>query len=120
MLRRHPIRNLVFAALLFFATGSLLSASSDSRDPEAVDAVLRHAVQPGITTLEAIVDRYGEPSRRSLRRGPGNVEILGYNHEAVLRPAFPLLPLLSFPRRDPADTFFEITDGVVTRFWTEM
>ena len=105
---------------MFFVTGSLLSASSAARDPHAVEAELRRIVLPGTTTLEVIVNRYGEPSTRSLRRGPGDVDIVGYNHEAVLRPAFPLLPLLSFPRRDPADTFFEVSDGVVMRFWTEM
>lgn len=108
----------MFAVLLFLATGSLLSASGAGADADAVEAFLRQHVHPGSTTLSALVKRYGEPATRSVRRAPGETVIVGYHHEAVLRPGFRLLPLLSFPRRDPADTYFEISDGVVMRYWT--
>ncbi len=118
-LRRQPIRNLIFAGLLFLASGGLLSASGSFTSGEAVESALRAAVQIGTTTRESLLEEFGEPATRAQRRGPGEIEIVGYNHEVIARPAFRLLPLLSFPRRDPADTFFEITDGVVTRYWTE-
>lgn len=117
---RHPLRHLIFASLLFLASGSLLSASSESNAQHAVDAVLRKNVQAGVTEVSKVLSRFGEPATRQPRRGPGETEVLGYNHEAVVPPKFPLLPMISFPSSTPADTFFEVTDGVVTRYWTTM
>jgi hypothetical protein len=117
---RHPIRNLIFAGLLFLASGSLLSASSESNSQHAVDAALRQHVQAGVTEAAQVISRFGEPSTRQPRRGPGESEVLGYHHDALVPPRFPLLPLISFPSTSPADTFFEVTDGVVTRYWTTM
>lgn len=120
---RHPLRHLLFAGLLFLASGSLLSASSESTAQHAVDAALRENVQAGVTEVSKVLARFGEPATRQLRRGPGETEVLGYNHEALVPPKFPLLPMLSFTSTAPAapvDTFFEVTDGVVTRYWTTM
>jgi hypothetical protein len=119
-LRRQPVRNLIVAGLLFLASGSLLSASGSSSSSErAVESAVRRTVIVGETSRAELVRRFGQPATQALRRAPGEVEIVGYNHEVIARPPFRLLPLLSFPRRNPADTFFEITDGIVTRFWTE-
>ena len=101
---RHPFRNIFFAGVIFAASGSLLSTSTE----------------PGVTLVNQVIRRFGEPAVREQRRGPGQTEILGYNHEVVAPRRFPLLLLFAFTRHDPADTFFEITDGVVTRCWTEM
>lgn len=117
---RHPFRNLLFAGTIFAVSGSLLSTSTAPNSAQAVQAALQRDIEPGVTLVNQVIRCFGEPAVREQRRGPGQTEVFGYNHEVIAPQRFPLLPLLSFPRRDPADTFFEITDGVVTRCWTEM
>jgi hypothetical protein len=117
---RHRFRHIFFAALLFVISGSLLSVSSASSDQHAVEAALKQHVQAGVTPADQVIARFGQPASREPRRGPGQSEVLGYNHQTVAPKMFPLLPLLSFINDAAADTFFEVSDGVVTRYWTVM
>lgn len=120
MFMRHPLRHLAFAGLFFLAIGRLLGASGELNAQHVVDAALRESVQAGVTDVSHVISRFGEPTMRSPRRGPGASEVLGYHHESMMPPKFPLLPMLTFPGASPADTFFEVSDGVVTRYWTSM
>lgn len=113
-------RHIFFAGLLFLASGSLLRVTNDSSQQHAVEAALRQHVQPGVTRAAQVLERFGEPDSREPVRGPGESEVLGYNHQAVIPAHLPLLPMITLPRRDGADTFFEVSDGVVTRYWTQM
>lgn len=117
---RHPLRNMLYAGLLFLASGALLSASNGRSDRYEVELALSKHVRAGVTDADQIIQRFGEPALREPVRGPGRSEVLGYHHQTVAPPAFGLLPLLSSLRSQQADTYFEITDGVVTRYWTEL
>jgi len=117
---RHPLRNMIYAGLLFLASGALLSASNETSERHEVELALSKHVQAGVTDADQIIQRFGEPAVRESVRGPGRSEVLGYNHEAVAPTGFGRLPLISSLRSQHADTYFEITDGVVTRYWTEM
>lgn len=116
---RRPFRSLLFAGLLFVASGTLLSASNDSSDQHAVESALKKHVSAGVTRADQIIQRFGQPASREALRGPGESAVLGYHHRAVVAPpGLALTPLL--PHAAPADTFFEVSDGVVTRYWTSM
>lgn len=117
---RNPIRNILFAAMLFLISGTLLSTTHDSDPQLEIDAALKKHVQPGVTGARDIIARFGDPLSREPVRGPGRSEVLGYHHQAVVPSVFPKLPLVTSPGDAAPDTFFEISDGVVARYWTKM
>ena len=117
---RHPFRNILFAAFLFLISGTLLNTSHESDPHRAIDAALKKHVQPGVTDARDLLERFGNPVSREAVRGPGRSEVLGYNHHTLVPTVLPRLPLISAPTDVAPDTFFEISDGVVARYWTTM
>ncbi len=119
---RNILRNLTIAGLLFITSGCLLT-SHNSVDESGVavgDSTLRQ-VRVGETTDSWLLATLGEPTSRRDVRGPGDVEILAYNHEIVRKSRGSVFLLFSgrSHKEQNTTTYFEITDGVVTRYWTE-
>jgi len=116
------LRDLTLACLLFSLAGCLINSSSSVNETGRLvsDSTLQQ-IEPGKTTQEWLVATLGEPTSRSPVRSPGNVEILGYSHERVRRSSGSVFLLFgsSSTNTNRSTTFFEVTDGVVSRFWTE-
>jgi outer membrane protein assembly factor BamE (lipoprotein component of BamABCDE complex) len=119
---RHAFRNLTIASLLFVTSGCLLTTSNsvDESGVQVSASTLRQ-VELGQTTDDWLVSALGEPSSRATSRVPGDVEIWGYNYERTKKSQGSLFLLFagSSHKVDRLTTYFEITDGVVTRYWTE-
>jgi len=116
------LRDLTLAVLLFSLTGCLIhSSSSVDESGKLVGDNTLQQIEPGTTTQEWLLATLGEPTSRSPVRGPGNIEILGYCHERIKKSSGSVFLLFggSSKNIDRRTTFFEITDGVVSRYWTE-
>jgi hypothetical protein len=116
------LRDLTLALMLFSLTGCLIHSSSkvDESGKRVGDSTLRQ-VEPGKTSQEWLMATLGEPTSRCPVRGPGNMEILGYSHERTKRSSGSVFLLFggSSTDIDRRTTYFETTDGIVTRYWTE-
>jgi hypothetical protein len=116
------LRDLALACLLFSLTGCLIHSSStvDESGKRVGDSTLQQ-VEPGTTTEEWLVATLGEPTSRSPVRGPGDMEILGYCHERIKKSSGSVFLLFGGSSKDidRRTTYFETTDGIVTRYWTE-
>lgn len=119
---RHILRNLLIASLLFAASGCLLTTSNSVNESgvQVSPSTLRQ-VELGATSDRWLLSALGEPSSRAEARGPGNIEIWTYSHERsrTSRGSLFLLFRGSSHKIERSTTYFEITDGVVTRYWTE-
>ena len=125
---RNILRNLLIAAMLFAASGCLLTTSNTVNESgvRVSQGTLRQ-VELGETTDDWLVSALGEPTSRS-SAGPASasaggvgVEIWGYSHERSKKSRGTLFLLFagSSNKVDRETTYFELTDGVVTRYWTE-
>jgi hypothetical protein len=121
MLRLVAI-DLSIAACLFVLTGCLVSGSNQVKESgTAVSSSTLQNVEPGVTTRDWLLATLGPPTSRSTVADQGNVEILSYKHEVVRtsRGSVFLLFSGSSNTTDTQQTFFELADGVVTRYWSE-
>ena len=121
-MHRHIARNLIIASLLFVASGCLLSTSNTVRESgEPVSHSTLRQIELGETREDWLTAALGQPTTRAQVRGPGNIEILTYNHE-VMKKSHGSMFLLFNGKSETVDrstTYFEITDGIITRYWTE-
>jgi hypothetical protein len=114
--------NLLIASVLFVASGCLLSTSNSVRESgKPVSASTLRQIELGQTREDWLIATLGEPTSRAQVRGPDDVQILGYNHEVLKKSRGKIFLLFSGSSQqvDRDTTYFEITDGVVTRYWTE-
>lgn len=114
--------NLMLAATLFASTGCLLSTSKHVHESGvAVGSGTLRQVELGETTRGWLLTTLGEPTSRAKVPGEENVEILGYHYEIVKASRGKVFLLFSGSSRkvDHSRTFFELRNGVVTRYWTE-
>lgn len=117
---RNLFRNLMIASLLFIASGCLLTSSNTtSVSGVKVGAATLRQVEIGKTTENWLVATLGPPTTRTTVRG--DLEILGYNHEVEKKSRGSVFLLFSgrSQKVDKSTTFFELNEGVVTRYWTE-
>ncbi len=121
MLRRS-ILMLAAAVPVLFAGGCLIMSAQSSHQSgiKVSDSTLRQ-IEVGTTTESWLVVTLGEPSRRSTVEGKENVELLVYEHTIHVSSGGTVLFL--FAGGSDVDrisvAYFELTDGVVTRYWTE-
>lgn len=103
------------------ASGCLISTSSETYETG-------HFVSPGElasveidhTTEHRLIHQFGEPTIRRSTDRPGT-EILMYEHTKVKKSRGRVLILFSGRNRRVTHqtTCFEVTDGIVTRYWSE-
>jgi hypothetical protein len=117
---RHLIRNVFIAGVLFVASGCLLT-SSNTTDESGVrvgTGTLRQ-IDVGRTTSDWLMATLGPPTSRNKVRG--ELEILGYDHQVVKKSKGSIFLLFAgtSEKIEKSTTYFELSDGVVTRYWTE-
>lgn len=115
-------RNIVIASMFFVASGCLLTTSNSVKESgvEIGESTLAQ-IEVGKTTEPWLLATLGEPSSRAKVAGEQDVAIFGYNHQVVKASKGKLFLLFSgkSEKVEKADTYFEITDGVVTKYWRE-
>jgi len=111
------------ALMAVLLTGGCL-VSSDSHVRESgvkVSSETLQQVEVGKTTEAWLRATLGEPTGESTVEGNGNLKLLRYTYsveESGSGGVFLLFHSRSTKKRTTT-TYFEITDGVVTRHWTE-
>jgi outer membrane protein assembly factor BamE (lipoprotein component of BamABCDE complex) len=102
--------------------GCLVTSSNQvqTRGTQVSPATLRQ-VEPGETTESWLLATLGEPSERTPVPGQSGVEILKYVYSVQDSGSGTVFLVFagSHDRSRRTTTYFELTDGVVTRFWKE-
>ena len=110
----------LLAIVLTVSSGCLVShrKSVDEAGVQVSPATLAQ-VEPGHTTEAWLLATLGEPTSR--RTVDDRVSILRYNYtrETSSRGRVFLLFSGRSKSQESSTTFFEVTDGIVTRHWTE-
>ena len=120
MLRRSML--MLAAALPMLLAGCLVMSGQSSHESgiKVSQPTLRQ-IEIGTTTEAWLIATLGEPWRRSAVEGKENVELLVYEHTVHETSGGSVLFL--FAGGSDVDrtsvAYFEVTDGVVTRYWTE-
>ncbi|MBN1363134.1 MAG: hypothetical protein JW993_21215 [Sedimentisphaerales bacterium] len=113
---------IVLCVLAAWATGGCISSRSDvtygSKGPAVGSSTLRK-IKVGRTSKEWVLGTLGEPSSETTT--PDGTEILMYEYTKRVDSHFEFEPFLdSHDKREERTVYyFEITDGIVTRFWKE-
>lgn len=120
MLRRSML--MLAAALPMLLAGCLVMSGRSSHESGVrVSQPTLRQIEVGTTTESWLIATLGEPSRRSTVEGKENVELLIYEH--TVHESSGGLVLFLFAGGSDIDrvstAYFELTDGVVTRYWTE-
>lgn len=114
--------DLAVALCIFCLTGCLITSSKQVKETGTpVSSTTLRQVEPGVTTKDWLLATLGPPTSRKCVEDQGNVEILAYQHEVVKTSRGKVFLLFSGSSNtvEAQKTFFEVTDGVVTRYWTE-
>jgi hypothetical protein len=110
------------AAFLSVAAGCLVTAGSSTQESGVrVSRNTLAQIELGKTTEQWLVAVLGPPTARSPVADRVNVEILRYNH-AVSKSGHGTVFLIFSGHSDKSQAssaFFEVSDGVITRYWTE-
>jgi outer membrane protein assembly factor BamE (lipoprotein component of BamABCDE complex) len=105
-----------------FVLSGCISSRSDvsygSKGPVVGSETLRQ-IKVGSTSKEWLLGTLGEPTNET--RTPEGTEILKYVYTKKVDSDFDAFILLSFDdeREERTVLYFEITDGIVTRYWKE-
>ncbi len=121
---RRSILTLAAAVPLVAAGGCLdISASESNETGVRISMPTFNEIEIGTTTEAWVIATFGEPNRRTPVASEDNQEILEYHH--VTHKSSGGVVLFVFLFAGGSDhthrtvTYFEITDGVVTKYWTE-
>ncbi len=121
MLRRSMLMLAAAVAVLFAGGCLIMSGQASHQTGIKVSEATLHQIEVGTTTESWLIATLGEPSRRSAVDGKENVELLVYEH--TVHESSGGLVLFLFAGGSDVDrtsvAYFELTDGVVTRYWTE-
>ena len=121
-MKRVIITILAAGALLFAAPGCLVTSGNSVQESGVrVSSNTLAQVEIGRTTEAWLVAALGEPDARTAVAGEEGVHILRYNH-TVSRSGHGTLFLVFAGHHDRSETssaYFEVTDGIITRYWTE-
>ncbi|MCF3648933.1 hypothetical protein [Synoicihabitans lomoniglobus] len=119
---RQTLRGVAVATawVLLVSGCAVINSHQDSHfSGNRVSTETLNKVQPGVTTESWLVATLGEPSRKD-QVDPGT-KILRYTSKHVTRIDTELLLVLdtSSRKEDITTVFFEIQDGVLSRYWSE-
>ena len=115
---------LAFVALASIVQAGCLVTSGSNVQEEGirVSAATMQAVEPGQTTEAWLIAALGEPTARTPVTDMPNRQILRYDYVRSESSRGTVLFLFAggSKRRESSRAFFEVTDGVVTKSWTEV
>jgi len=119
---RGIVSGLCVLSLGIGLTGCLITTRSDTSytpvKPQITESTLSR-VEPGITTKEWVIAACGSPTSRDLL--PDGTEILKYEYKEKKDEELNLIFLIhsESTKEKRSVTYFEIKDGIVTRYWQE-
>ena len=119
---RNLFRNLTIAGLLFITSGCLLTSSNSTKESGVqVGSTTLRQIEVGRTSEDWLIATLGPPTSRVAVRGPGNTELLTYNHALTHKSHGSVFLLFSgsSEKVDKSTTYFEVSDGIVMKYWTE-
>ena len=121
-MRRIPVILPALAVALAVLPGCLItSANRVDESGIAVTSETLAQLEPGVTTEAWLVSALGEATSRTPTGPDGRTHILRYDHSVTKKSSGSVF--LIFGGRSQSSrvsrTFFEVTDGVVMRFWKE-
>ncbi len=119
---RRSILTLAAAVPLVATGGCLVISGSESYETGVrISMPTFNQIEIGTTTETWVIATFGEPNRRSPVAGEDNQHVLEYHH--VTHNSSGAVVLFVFAGGSDHTyrtvTYFEITDGVVTKYWTE-
>jgi len=109
-------------ALAGIASGCLVTSGKNmSESGVKVSSSTMKQVELGETSAAWLVATLGEPTARTCVEGYPNVEIFRYDHVQTSRSSGTIFLLFATGSKKQVSerAFFEITDGVVTKYWKE-
>jgi outer membrane protein assembly factor BamE (lipoprotein component of BamABCDE complex) len=123
----HPMVRLVILALVLGAfavaiPGCLVtSGKSIEESGVRVTASTLEQIEPGVTTEAWVRATLGEPTAVTVVEGRENVRVLRYDYTVTKSEGGAVFLLFAGGSTSKTTTrsFFEFTDGVVSRCWTE-
>jgi hypothetical protein len=121
-MQMHYLGGVLGAAFIAFSTGCLvMSGKSIDESGVRVTASTLGQVEPGRTTGAWLIATLGEPTARSSVAGLPGLEILRYDFERRTSEGGTVFLIFAGGKETSAcdRTYFEVTDGVVTRYWKE-
>jgi hypothetical protein len=122
MMKRTIAIGIALAAFALTAGGCLITADTSVHESgTAVGQSTLRQIEPGVTTEAWVLATLGDPTERTVVEGQENTAVLRYDH-TVRKYSDGTVFLLFSGESDTKRTrrtFFEITDGVVSRYWTE-
>jgi hypothetical protein len=116
------VLDLALAAFMFTAAGCLVGSSKNvCESGKAVSPNTLQQVQVGKTTQAWLLATLGPPTSRNPVADQPGVEILTYSHQVVETSQGHVFLLFSGSNRkvNSHRTYFEIADGLVSRYWTD-
>lgn len=119
---RQALASTLLASFVFASAGCLVTSSNDvAESGVAVSSSTLNQIMLGETTEAWLVATLGEPNERTAVADRPNVSILKYRH-VVDRESDGSIFLLfagSSKSKHQSTAYFEIIDGVVSRYWIE-
>jgi hypothetical protein len=113
--------SLALAFVFLFAAGGCLvtSGSKTTQSGASVSEVTLDQIRPGQTTEAWLVAAAGQPSSRA--KVDDHTEILRYDHVETRSSGGTVFLLFAggSTRQKTTSVRFEVTDGVIQRYWTE-
>jgi hypothetical protein len=121
MLRQSTIGTVLLASVAMAGGCLVTSGRSIDESGVRVSSDTLRQIEPGVTTEAWLVATLGEPSERTTVEDQEHVEILRYDHTVSKSEGGTVFLLFagSSETRKTTRTFFEVTEGVVTRYWNE-
>lgn len=117
------VTGVVAALSLALLAGGCLVTSGKSVSESGVQVSLQtiKQIEIGKTSAAWLVATLGEPTSRTCVDGYPNVEIFRYDYVTTSRSSGTIFLLFATGSKKQVKerTFFEITDGVVTKVWKE-
>ena len=121
-MKRAVITILAAGVFLLTAVGCLVTSGNNIQETGVrVSSNTLAQIEVGRTTEAWLIAALGEPDARTPVAGEEGVQILRYNH-SVNRSGHGTVFLLFAGHHDRSETssaYFEVTDGIITRYWTE-
>ncbi|MBX3375318.1 MAG: hypothetical protein KF817_15940 [Phycisphaeraceae bacterium] len=121
MSRKSATSLVAMTVLALPLAGCLVTSNrSTSEAGTAVSSSTLDQIEPGRTTEAWLIATLGEPSQRTKVDDRGDA-ILRYDYRRVTRERGSVFLIFSgrSQRENTERTFFEVADGIVTRWWRE-
>lgn len=121
-MKRTPLTLAALMAITVTLGGCLVSSSTSSYETgRRVTDETTAQIVPGETTREWLLATLGEPTARTTVEGEEGVEIFRYDWQKREESGGAVFLLFagSSSKSTRHTTYFEITNGVVTRYWAE-